>query len=85
MKISTEIGSAAMIVGEEKAVELYGRAGFDAWDFSMFDTVRFDHSANTLLENDHPLAGNNYLAFARRLKQIGLDNGMVCNLSLIHI
>ena len=29
MKISTEICSAAKIVGEEKAIELYGKAGFD--------------------------------------------------------
>ena len=36
MKISTEIGSASRIVGEHKAVELIAKAGFDAWDFSMF-------------------------------------------------
>ena len=36
MKISTEIGSASRKVGEEKAVELIAKAGFDAWDFSMF-------------------------------------------------
>ena len=33
MKISTEINSAAKIVGEERAIEYYARAGFDAWDF----------------------------------------------------
>ena len=37
MLISTEIGSASKIVGEERAVELIAKAGFDAWDFSMFD------------------------------------------------
>ena len=37
MKISTEIGSIASLVGEEKAVELVAKSGFDAWDFSMFD------------------------------------------------
>ena len=42
MKISTEIGSIACIVGEEKAVELVAKAGFDAWDFSMFDMVKYD-------------------------------------------
>ena len=35
MKISTEIASAAALVGEEKAVEYTAKAGFDAWDFSM--------------------------------------------------
>ena len=81
MKISTEIASAAEIIGEEKAVELVAKAGFDAWDFSMFDMCRYDWGNRCLLENSHPLAGNNYLAFARRLKQIGLDNGIVCNQS----
>lgn len=81
MKTSTEINSASRIIGEEKAVELIAKAGFDAWDFSMFSMCRYDWSSGKLLENDHPLAGGNYLAFARRLKQIGLDNGIVCNQS----
>lgn len=81
MKISTEIASAAEIISEEKAVELIAKAGFDAWDFSMFDMCRYDWGNRCLLENSHPLAGNNYLAFSRRLKQIGLDNGIVCNQS----
>ena len=36
MKISTEISSARRLVGEERAVEYVAKAGFDAWDFSMF-------------------------------------------------
>lgn len=81
MLISTEIGSAAKVIGEEKAVELIAKAGFDAWDFSMFDMCKYDWGNQCLLENDHPLSGDNYIAFARRLKQIGLDNGIVCNQS----
>ena len=81
MKTSTEICSSGRIIGEEKAVELIAKAGFDAWDFSMFDMCRYDWGKKILLENNHPLAGNNYLAFARKLKQIGLDNGIVCNQS----
>lgn len=73
MKISTEIASAAALVGEEKAVEYTAKAGFDAWDFSMFDMCKYDWSAGCFLPNDNPLASDNYLAFARRLKQIGLD------------
>ena len=42
MKISTEIGSASKIVGEEKAIEYYAKAGFDAWDFSMFQMCGYD-------------------------------------------
>ena len=81
MKISTEIASASRIVGEEKAVELIAKAGFDAWDFSMFAMCKYDWENKCLFENDHPLAGKDYLAFARKLKQIGLDNGIVCNQS----
>lgn len=81
MKISTQTSSAAKLVGDEKAVELIAKAGFDAWDFSMFDMCRYDWDKKMLLQNNHPLAGNNYLAFARKLKQVGLDNGIVCNQS----
>ena len=37
MKISTEIESISKHVGEHKAVELCAKAGFDGWDFTMFD------------------------------------------------
>ncbi|MBO5878926.1 MAG: sugar phosphate isomerase/epimerase [Clostridia bacterium] len=79
MKTSTEIHSAAKIIGEEKAVEYIAKAGFEAWDFSMFTMARYDYKAKVLLESNHPLAGKDYLKFARRLKQIGLDNGIECN------
>lgn len=81
MKISTEIASAAKIIGEEKAIEYYAKAGFDAWDFSMFSMCRYDWANKSLLMNEHPLAGGNYLKFARKLKQVGIDNGIVCNQS----
>ena len=81
MKISTEIYSTACHVGEEKAVELVAKAGFDAWDFSMFDMCRIDWSDWHVLDSDHPLRKPDYLKFARQLKQIGLDNGIVCNQS----
>ena len=75
MKISTEINSPSRLVSPEKAVELVAKAGFDAWDFSMFDMHEGPHAAN------EPLMGADYLSYARRLKQIGLDNGIVCNQS----
>ena len=79
MKTSTEINSIAKFVGEERAVEYVAKAGFDAFDLSMFKMVKYDWKNKVLLDNDHPLAGKDYLKFARRLKQIGLDNGIVCN------
>lgn len=36
MKTSTEIQSIVDVIGEEKAIEMIAKAGFDAWDFSMF-------------------------------------------------
>ena len=81
MKISTEIGSTALLVGEEKAIEYIAKAGFDAWDFSMFRMCRYNWTTQKLEDSDHPLAGKNYLAFARKLKQAGQDNGIVCNQS----
>lgn len=81
MKISTEIVSAARIVGEEKAVEYCAKAGFDAWDFSMFDMCKYDRANDRLFDNNHPLAGKDYIAFARKLRKIGEDNGIHCNQS----
>ncbi len=81
MKISTEIGSAAKRIGEEKTLQYMGEAGFDAWDFSMFAMCRYDRAQDIVISTEHPLASPNYLAFARRLRQIGLDCGMVCNQS----
>lgn len=81
MKISTEIASASKIISMEKAVELIGKAGFDAWDFSMFDMCRLDWNTMKPVNNPNPLNGDNYLAFARKLKKAGLDNGIICNQS----
>ena len=83
MKISTEIESSIAHVGEERAVELVAKAGFDAWDFSMMadNMVRYDWKTKKVCKTDHPLGGENCLAYARKLRQIGLDNGIVCNQS----
>ena len=81
MKISTEINSAANIVGEKRAIELYGKAGLDCWDFSMFKMCRWNWQTTSPFEDEHPLKGDNYLAFARELRKIGEDFGMECNQS----
>lgn len=81
MKISTEILSTAKLVGMEKAVELCAKAGFDAWDFTMFEMCRIDRATMQPLPVKNRLNGDDYLSFARELKKIGLDNGIVCNQS----
>lgn len=81
MRISTEIDSAAKILGEEKAIEYLAKAGFEAWDFSMFAMWSWDWAKGVPICNPHPLNGSQYLRFARELKKIGMENGIVCNQS----
>lgn len=82
MKTSTEIGSIAKIVGYEKAIELVAKAGFDAWDFTMVNTMwRWGWAENKEIILSHPLNEEQYLSYVRKLKKIGLDNGIICNQS----
>lgn len=81
MRISTEIESAAKIVGEERAIEYIAKAGFTAWDFSMFCMCGYDWKKHEAVPSTHPLAGHDYLKFARKLKEVGLNCGIVCNQS----
>ena len=81
MKISTEISSAVQNVGEERAIEFVAKAGFDAYDFSMFDMCPFDYGRNDFGNFSHPLAVGDHLAFARKLKRVADDCGIVCNQS----
>lgn len=81
MKISTEIFSTAKHVGEEKAIELLARAGFDCWDFSMFEMARIDWSTMKIIEGGHPLSGKDYAAFAKKLRHVADECGIECNQS----
>ncbi len=81
LKTSTEIRSIASLVGYHKAVELVGRAGFDAWDFSMLAMIKYNWSTGEGIPADHPLAGAGAYSFARELRRIGEDCGIVCNQS----
>jgi sugar phosphate isomerase/epimerase len=81
MKISTEIWSSANVLGEERAIYELAKAGFDAWDFSMFEMARIDWSTYKLQPSTHPLSGNDYVAFAKKLRRIGEENGIHCNQS----
>ena len=81
MKISTEIASAARIVGEERAIELIAKAGFDAWDFSMFSMAKYDKATGGVLLTGHPLGSAGYAEYAKKLRKIGEDFGIRCNQS----
>ncbi|MBQ8545469.1 MAG: sugar phosphate isomerase/epimerase [Clostridia bacterium] len=81
MKISTEIHSTSRHVGEEKAIELLAKAGFDCWDFSMFEMVRIDWRDMTIIESSHPLNGKEWRAFAQKLRHVADECGIECNQS----
>lgn len=81
MKTSTEIQSIVDVIGEEKAIEMIAKAGFDAWDFSMFNMKKRMNPFEGLFKKKYALVTNDYLKFARHLKQIGEENGVVCNQS----
>ena len=81
MRISTEIGSAAEFVGERRAVELVGKAGFDAWDLTLFDLARWDWSRDCIAESNHIFTTSECVKYVRELRNIGEAYGMVCNQS----
>ncbi len=81
MKISTEIHSTSRHVGEEKAIELLAKAGFDCWDFSMFEMARIDWNKMAPVESDHPLSKAGWRDFAKKLRHVACECGIECNQS----
>ena len=51
MKIATEIGSIATHFGEEKAIEMVAKAGFDGWDFTMTKMAEVDHKTGEFISS----------------------------------
>jgi sugar phosphate isomerase/epimerase len=66
-------------VGELKAVELVAKAGFDAYDLSLFEMARYD--GKQIVQKGHPLQSKDALNYVRQIKQVATDNGIVCNQS----
>lgn len=81
MRLSTEIYSTARHVGEEKAIELIAKAGFDCYDFSLFDIARIDWRYMKVVDTDHPLSSSSYADFARKIKAVADACGIECNQS----
>lgn len=81
MRISTEISSLCARVSHEKALEMLAQAGFDAFDLSLFEMGEYDWGRRCMKESHSPFLGPNALKYVRHLKQVGLDNGIVCNQS----
>lgn len=59
------------VFGDVEAVRMIARAGFDAYDFSMFD----------MRSSDNPLYGENYMRHVREVKRAASECGIVCNQS----
>ncbi len=82
MLTSTEIASIARRVGgEEEALHLIAEAGFDAYDLSLFELAKYDYSVRDVVDRGHPMGGDGYLAFVRRLSALAEELGLVCNQS----
>lgn len=81
LKTSTELRSIANKVGEEKAIELIAKSGFDGWDFSMLCMVNYNWRTGDCTLSNHPIAGSEAFKFARKLRSIGEDCGIKCNQS----
>lgn len=82
MKTSTEINSIAGAVGMEKAVELVAKAGFDCWDFSLFNMGVYDWQKGTRRITGNPLeTRDSALQTAENLRKIGEKSGIFCNQS----
>lgn len=82
MKTSTEIGSLAKLVGEERAIETIAKAGFDCWDFTLiYNMVCYECQSKSYCYPDTPLNRKDYLSYVRHLKKTGEDNGIYCNQS----
>ena len=81
MRISTEIGSIAKYVGEERAVQLLAEAGFDCYDFTMLKMAQYSYATRSYVPNDHPLGGKDYLAFVRHIRHVAEECGITCNQS----
>ena len=79
MKISTETSSLCERMSHKEAITMIAKAGFDAFDFSIGPVGTLNYQTMTVTPNDHPIWGKDYLKFAREIKKIGDDLGIVCN------
>lgn len=79
LKVSTQTEIASKLIGEERTIEYIARAGFDAYDLSMFEMAKYDKATGGLKPTDHPFAGKDYLSYVRRLRRVAEDNGIICN------
>lgn len=71
MRVATQTSELSRMFGDEKAVRLLAEIGFDAIDFSMFETE----------EEVAPVFGRDYENYARHLKHVADECGICFNQS----
>lgn len=72
MLLSTQTGGLNEIFGEEEAIRMVGRAGFDCADYTAFLMVRTEN---------HPALGSDYKQYAQKLLQAARESGITFNQS----
>lgn len=73
MIISTETDSFARKFGDHDAIKYLAKAGFDAFDYSMF--AMLDKNIT------HPLIRDDYKEYAQSLRRTADENNIICNQS----
>lgn len=68
MKLSMETVVMRKRFGDIKAIEMLKKAGFDAMDYSYY-----------WVEEDSPILGDEYIEYAKKIKECLDKNDMVCN------
>lgn len=79
MITSTEIAVLTKRVGFEKAIEYVAKAGFDAYDLSMFSMI--EREGNEIFASNTPFGGKDYIKHVKKIKRLAEDNGIFCNQS----
>ncbi len=72
MKLSVETYAIREKFGDFKCIEMIKKAGFDAVDYSYFDLAG---------ENEELVLGENYRAYAEKLRDFLSEKGLFCNQS----
>lgn len=69
MKVSTQTHAMSRAFGDEEAIKILARIGFDALDYSMFDEN----------PDTSPVLANDYESYALKLRKIAEDEGIRFN------
>jgi sugar phosphate isomerase/epimerase len=82
MKTSTPTFQLSGWFGEDVAIEMIAKAGFDAFDYSLHEIISFDwKNLKSTVNTKHPYFQNDYNKHLKMLKRVAEDNGIVCNQS----